>query len=376
MEYLTGEPKRQWINGLYCKLKIKLSAECDRIGNRIPYIAENGVYADYGAERPDWWTNGFWPGILWLMYEAEGEEKYLKAASGAEDTLAENLKLFKGNDHDYGFRYYLSCCAHYKLTGDEEAKRRGLFAAQMLAGRYNPEGRFIRAWDAPERVTWLIIDCMMNLPLLFWASEQTKDPRFAGIARAHAETTLKVLIRPDGSSGHVAVLDQQTWELVERPGGQGYGEESSWSRGQAWAVYGFALAYKYTKEERFLDAAKQAAHYFLANVCGTDFVPLVDFRAPREPVMYDTTAGMAAACGLLTIAGMVPEYQKDMYVSGAVKLIKAVEAEHCNFDPDYDSILQNGTVMYTRQIHVPIIYGDFFLLEAVQRLCGYDFEIW
>ncbi len=376
MEFLRSKQDRQWIEGLYQKLADKFSAECDRLGSRIPYIADNGVYEDYSVKAPQWWTNGFWPGIMWLMYEGTGESKYREAARGAEESLVENLKNFRVNDHDFGFRYHISCGADFRLTGNEAARENALFAAQMLAGRYNPEGRFIRAWDAPERVTWFIIDCMMNLPLLFWASEETKDPRFAGIARAHAQTTLDKLLRLDGSSGHVAILDRDTWELASQPGGQGYEEGSSWSRGQAWAVYGFALAYQYTKDERYLDGAKRAAHYFLANVCTTGFVPLVDFRAPKEPVMYDTTAGMAGACGLLAIAKAVPEYQRPMYVEGAVNLVKAVEKEHCNFDPDYDSIVQNGTVMYTKQIHVPIIYGDFFLLEAVKKLKGDDFQIW
>lgn len=376
MELLTKEQDRQWIESLYQKLKDKFSAECGRLGSRIPYIAKEGIYEDYSSKRPEWWTNGFWPGILWLLYEETKEEKYKEAARGAEKSLVENLKNFRANDHDYGFRYQLSCVADYRLTKDEEARKNGLFAAQLLAGRYNPEGRFIRAWDAPERVTWMIIDCLMNLPLLFWASEETKDSRFAGIARAHAETSLKTLLRPDGSSGHVAILDQDTWELSCQPGGQGYEEGSSWSRGQAWAVYGFALTYKHTGEAKYLDAAKQAAHYFLANVSSTGFVPLVDFRAPKEPVMYDTTAAVAAACGLIAIAEELPEYQRPMYVSGAVKLIQTAEQKHCNFDPEYDSILQNGTVMYTKEIHVPIIYGDFFLLEAVRKLMGSDFLIW
>lgn len=371
-----NEDDRSWAGILYEKCRKKLTAECERLGTKIPYIAENGVYDDCSGERADWWTNGFWPGILWLLYEATGEEIFRDTARGVEEKLAVNLKEFKGNDHDYGFRYHLSCVADYRLTGDEEAKKRGLFAAQLLAGRFNPEGGFIRAWDHPERVTWMIIDCMMNLPLLYWASEETHDPRFAAIAARHGKTSLEALLREDGSSSHVAVFDPDTWRAVSFPEGQGYAAGSSWSRGQAWAVYGFALSYRHTKDAEFLEGAKRAAHYFLANVCTTGFLPQQDFRAPRELLMYDTTAGMAAACGLLLIAESVDEMERAMYVEGALQLLKAAEREVCNFDPASDSILQMGTVMYTKQIHVPIIYGDFFLLEAVLKLTGRKFEIW
>ncbi len=365
-----------WARGLYEKCAAKLSAECDRLGKAIPYIAENGVYEDYFADRPDWWTNGFWPGMMWLMYHATGDEKYRKTAEAAEKKLSTNLKEFRGNDHDYGFRYHLSCVADYRLTGNEESKKLGLFAAQLLAGRFNPDGSFIRAWDQLERVTWMIIDCLMNLPLLYWASKETGDSRFASIAQRHGKTSLEALLREDGSSSHVAIFSPETWRAVEFPAGQGYEAGSSWSRGQAWAVYGFALSYRYTGCREFLDGAKRAAHYFLANVCTTGFLPRQDFRAPREPAMYDTTAGAIAACGLLLIGESVEPAESAMYIEGAIQLLKAAEKEACDFDSDRDSILQMGTVMYTKQIHVPIIYGDFFLLEAVLKLTGKGFDIW
>lgn len=372
---MLEQKTKVWADELEQKLAAKFSAECDRIKDGIPYIAENGKYSDYAKTRPDWWTNGFWPGILWLMYEKEKEEKYARTARKVEDKLAENLKGFKANDHDYGFRYLISCVADYRLTGEETAKERGLFAAQMLAGRFNPAGGFIRAWDHPERVTWMIVDCLMNLPLLYWASDVTKDPRFQEIAIRHAQTSLRAILRPDGSSNHVAIFDPSTWEAVEFPGGQGYESGSSWSRGQAWAVYGFALSYHYTGKKEFLEGAKRAAHYFLANTCTTGFVPLVDFRAPKEPVMYDTTAGPIAACGMLMIAKHTAPNEQEMYWDGAVRLLQAAE-QFCDFDPETDSILQKGTVMYTKEIHVPIIYGDFFLLEAVRKLQGSGFQIW
>lgn len=374
--HLLTEEERQWLQALWDKLEKKLSAECDRIADGIPYIAENGVYEDYSDKKLGWWTNGFWPGILWLMYEATGEEKYADTARKVEDKLAVTLAEFEACDHDLGFRWLHSAVADYRMTGDPVAKKRGLQAATLLAGRFNPIGGYIRAWDMPERITWMIIDCMMNIPLLYWASEESGDRRFREIAVLHADTSMKALLRPDGSSNHVGIMDPQTGDGVEFPGGQGYESGSSWSRGQAWAIYGFALSYRHTGNQEYLETAKRAAHYFISNVALSGFVPKVDFRAPKEPEMYDTTAGMAAACGLLEIAQWVPELEKELYVQAAVHLLKAVEENHSDWDQERDSIVQDGTVMYTKQIHVPIIYGDFFLLEAVRKLMGSEFLIW
>lgn len=366
-----------WKTDLRKRILDKLSWECDVLGSAIPYILENGAYADYAKSRPNWWTNGFWPGILWLLYGQTREEKYLAAAQKVEDTLFEGLRSFEQSDHDLGFRWTLSAVANYRLTGNQEARKRGLMAATLLAGRYNPAGKFIRAWDMPERVNWMIVDCLMNLPLLYWAAQETEDERFAEIATNHLQTSLRHLHRADGSSNHVAIVDTATGALIDAPGGQGYEKGSAWSRGQAWALYGYALAHRYTRRQDALDAAKRTAHFIIAAVMETDYVPLLDFRAPETPRFWDTTAGAIAACGLLEIAGFVPEYEKALYANAAARIVAALEAGHCNWDMDALSILQNGSVMYhAQQKNVPIIYGDFFLLEAALKLGGSKFHIW
>ena len=147
----------------------------------------------------------------------------------------------------------------------------------------------------------------------------------------------------------------------------------------AWAIYGFAISYKHSGEKRYLDAAKKLAHYFLANVAQTGNIPLVDFRQPAEPVYYDSTAAGCAACGMLEIAKHVPEFEKALYENGAINMMKATMEKFCNWDPEYDSILGGGTVAYHRdpsEIHVPIIYGDYFMVEFIVRLLGKDLFIW
>lgn len=220
---------------------------------------------------------------------------------------------------------------------------------------------------------------MMNIPILYWASREQNDPRFEYVARDHADTVLNRAIREDGSSNHIVVLDPENGDFVEAPGGQGYASGSSWSRGQSWALYGFALSYRHTKDERYLNAAKRIAHYFIANVSVTGYVPLVDFRAPKSPVYWDTTAGVCAACGLLEIAEWVPELEKTFYTDSAIAILQNIDEKFCNWNSDEDSIVAGGVAAYHSRngdFDVPILYGDYFFIEAITRLLGKHTLLW
>jgi len=379
MLYNLEEKDRRWAEEMFGKLKIKLSAECARIGSNIPYIPRDGRYHDLDA--PDgiyWWTNGFWPGMLWQIYHATLDNAYRKAAEEVEERLDEALMGYDGLHHDVGFMWLLSSVANYRLTGNPDSRRRGLHAASLLAGRYNPEGRFIRAWNG-ECTGWMIVDCMMNIPLLYWAAKELNDPRFSFVARNHADTCRRVTVRPDGSCNHISILDPLTGECLENPGGQGFESGSSWSRGHAWAIYGFALSFLHSNKTEYLDTAKSIAHYFIANLAQKDWLPLVDFRAPAVPLKYDSTAAMCAACGLLEIAKHVGEYEKGLYINSAVMMLQACEKAFCNWNIDEDGIVGNGTGSYHGtglDAGAPIIYGDYFFIEAVLRLLEKDFLIW
>lgn len=221
---------------------------------------------------------------------------------------------------------------------------------------------------------WMIIDYLMNIPLLYWASEETGDPRFQKIAVAHARTAQEYIARPDGSCNHIVAFDPETGAYLDNPGGQGYESGSSWSRGQSWAVYGFALSYRHTGDASFLETAKRCAHYSIANMAVTDWLLLVDYRAPAEPVKYDATAAMITACGLLEIAGHVGEHEKRLYTEAAVRMLRACDEKFANWDPEADSIMSGGTYFYHdptgKNTEVPIIYADYYLIEAVLRLKG------
>lgn len=364
-------------DGLLRLLDEKLRAECARNADIIPYIAHDGRYdTDMRQKNLSWWTNGFWAGLLWQMYHLTGNTEYRDTARRTELWLDEALDRFEGLHHDVGFMWRLSAVADYQLTGNEKSRVRALHAATLLAGRFNLNGRYIRAWNL-DKPGWMIVDCLMNLSLLYWASGETGDPRYRQIAQAHADTALRVLLRPDGSCNHIAVLDPDTGALLQTPAGQGYAEGSAWSRGQAWAVYGFAISARYTGEARYLAAARQAAHHFIANVSQTGWVSQVDFRAPAVPVLWDTTAAACAACGLLELAELVPEYERPLHRGAAEKMLQALLDGHCDWDPARDGILQNGTAAYGHEdTHVPIVYGDYFLAEALLRLRGKGFRAW
>ncbi len=382
---------REWLEGVYDKLLIKMKAECARVGTDIPYSpGEDGMYHD--TEDITGWTNGFWPGMLWQMYHATGDEAYRAVAEGVERRLEVVLNDPEALGHDLGFMFLQSSVANYRKTGDREARRRGLLAAAELAARYNLDGKFIRAWVGPRDSEqgrkmgggdirgWMIIDSMMNLPLLYWASQELDDPRYCKIAVSHAKTAQQYIVRPDGSCNHIVAFDPDTGEYLNSPGGQGYGQGSSWSRGQSWAVYGFALSYRHTQDPSFLDTAKQCAHYCIANMAVTDWLPLVDYRQPAQPVKYDSTAAVITACGLLEIAGHVEENEARFYTEAAYRILRACEARFADWDPARDSILTGGTYFYHdptgKNTEVPIIYADYFLIEAVLRLKGKELFEW
>ncbi|HIY57688.1 MAG TPA: glycoside hydrolase family 88 protein [Candidatus Tetragenococcus pullicola] len=377
---MTNEETKQWAEQVFEKIDEKLQVEVKRVGDKIPYVPDKttGRYQeDKGETDPVWWTNGFWAGMLWQMYHATDNDIYKKAAESNEETLDKAFDIYTGLHHDVGFMWLHTAVANYRLTGNERSKARGLHAAHLLAGRYNPRGKFIRSWNR-DRAGWVIIDSMLNIPLLYWAQETIDDPRFGYVAKDHADKVMQDIVRADGSVNHIGVFDPTNGDLLETPAGQGYASGSSWSRGQAWAIYGFALSYLHTGKKEYLEVAKKVSHYFISEVAKTGWVPLVDFRAPKKPVMWDTSAGMCAACGFLEIAKHVPDYEKDLYTDAAVNILKATFEKHGIKDLEKDGLIDHATGSYhdERWTEVPIIYSDYYFVEAILRLLDKDFLIW
>lgn len=372
----AAEKDYEFINSTWEKLDKKLSVVAERSRNKIPYTTKNGVHTDKSEDDVCYWTNGFWGGLMWLMYVGTKNNAYKISAETNEKLLDKAFESFWGLHHDVGFMWYLTAGVNYRLTGNEQSRVRTMYAANLLASRFNAEGNFIRAWNGGESVT--IIDSMMNIPLLYWATGETNDPRFKIIATKHADTIIENHVRADGSVKHICAYDSDTGVYEKHFAGQGYSLDSSWSRGQAWGLHGFVLSYIHTGEQKYLDIAKRIAHYFIASVCD-DYLPRADFRAPEEPLLYDSTASACAACGLLEIARNVPEYEGKIYYNAAIRLLKALDENFCNYELDEDSIVGMGTERWTdnnevigKTANIPIIYGDYYFTEAIYKLKGFD----
>ncbi len=378
MEKLLAANK-PWIDEAWEKVVVKLRRNSELCKHKLPLKTIDGVYDDHSSPKGiAAWTNGFWPGIMWLMYSATGEECFRETAENGEKAMDMAMADFNCLHHDVGFQWHLSSGAGYKLTENKDCFNRNLHAAAVLTSRFNQAGEFIKAWNEEGFEGYVIIDSMMNIPLLYWAADKTNNIAYKQVAMRHADTCLKNHIRPDGSVYHILNYDPNTGEcLGPAVHTQGYDPHtSSWSRGQAWAIYGYAMSYILSGEQRYLDAAKKVAHYFIAQVCSTDYIPLADFRAPEEPFCIDTSAGAVAACGLIEIAKAVPEFEKAMYMDAALKLVKAMVDKHCDWTEQEQSILQNSSACWNKGVHESWIYGEYYFVEAMYKLKGFQNLFW
>lgn len=373
----------KWYDQAFDAVCSKLEKTSSRIKDTMPHVAVDGQYDD-ASHNPSWWTNGFWPGLLWMMYDATGTEDYKTCAVACEEKLDVSLHGYYNIDHDAGFLWHLSAVANYKLTGSEASKQRGMIAASHLASRFNPSGDFIRAWNFANPETgekhtgWAIIDCMMNLPMLYWASLELDDPRFKNIAKAHADMVLREFIREDGSVHHIVCFDPESGARLRAEGGQGYSPDSAWARGTAWCLYGMALSYKYTGEKRYLEASKKVADFYLSQHT-VDCLPVWDFRAAKETLYAkDSSAAACAASGLLELAGMLGDEESDRYAKAGEMILQKLYENHGNWHNDNEGLLNMGTVHYPagKFINVPIIYGDFFFVEGVLKLKECGMSLW
>ncbi len=374
---------KEWIEKVWEKLDEKLSRTSVKSRDKIPYSTKDGVHdtCTDGIKITNW-TNGFWGGLMWLMYAGTGKECYKLTAERSEELMDVCFSDYVEElHHDVGFMWHILSGANYRLTGNKRSRNRNLLAAMTLMSRYNVEGNYIRSWNVTwekiDNAGWTIIDCMMNIPQLYWASRELGDDRFKKIAVRYADMAMRDHVREDGSVNHIVIHDTEKADTVlGTHAGQGYAVGSSWSRGVSWALYGFVLSYIHTKENRYLETAKKVAKHFIESVEKTNYLPLLDFKAPAEPILYDSTAGAIAVCGLIEIAKNVEENQQEYYLSVALKILQAMEKNWCNWEENEDSILQMGSERYERGHHKPIIYGDYFFTEAILKLKGVEFLPW
>lgn len=340
--------------------------------------SENGFYQP--TENRDW-TTGFWTGEIWLAYE-HTKNPALKEAGEIQmkDFLNRIEKKIDVETHDLGFLYSPSCVAGYKLTGSQVGRMAALKAAEELITRFHEKGEFIQAWgplNAPDNYR-LIIDCLLNLPLLYWATEETGEEKYRQVAEKHIHTALANVIRPDFSTWHTFFFNRETGAPDHGATCQGYRDGSAWARGQAWGVYGTAVGYKYTKRESYIPIFKGVTEYFLRHL-PEDLVPYWDleFGDGNEDQPRDSSSASIAACGMLEMAKYLPSKEAAYYISIAKRLMKSVVDHYAVKDPSQS----NGLVLHsTYSNHSPYntcnhygvdecnIWGDYFYMEALTRL--------
>ena len=340
--------------------------------------SENGFYQP--TENRDW-TTGFWTGEIWLAYE-HTKNPALKEAGEIQmkDFLNRIEEKIDVETHDLGFLYSPSCVAGYKLTGSQVGRMAALKAAEELITRFHEKGEFIQAWgplNAPDNYR-LIIDCLLNLPLLYWATEETGEEKYRQVAEKHIHTALANVIRPDFSTWHTFFFNRETGAPDHGATCQGYRDGSAWARGQAWGVYGTAVGYKYTKRESYIPIFKGVTEYFLRHL-PEDLVPYWDleFGDGNEYQPRDSSSASIAACGMLEMAKYLPSKEAAYYISIAKRLMKSVVDHYAVKDPSQS----NGLVLHsTYSNHSPYntcnhygvdecnIWGDYFYMEALTRL--------
>jgi hypothetical protein len=322
------------------------------------------------------WTNGFWTGMLWLAYELTGAARYRSAAEAHVRSFdARQKERINTNHHDLGFLYSLSCVAAYKLTGERAAAKAALGAARLLMERYQEKAGIIQAWgdlNDPAQSGRMIIDCNLNLPLLYWAGEYTGEAAFKAAADRHIEQAARHIVRPDGSTFHTFFFDAASGLPREGKTHQGFADDSCWSRGQAWGISGFPLVQRYNGDTRLLDLSKVLSNYFLNRLPG-DGICYWDLIFTSGGEERDSSAAAIAACGLLELERSLPAADplRSRYREAALGMVTELSKNYVNMDPAPGGGLLKHAVYHKPHkigIDESCIWGDYFYLEALVRL--------
>jgi len=319
-----------------------------------------------------WWCSGFFPGTLWYLYEYT-KDASLKQIAEKRLGILEKEKYFTGN-HDLGFMMYCSFGNAYRLTGNPAYKEAITTAAASLATRYRPAIKSIQSWNKSNRLNCpVIIDNMMNLELLYWASDHGADAKYRDIAVTHANTTIQNHFRPDYSTYHVIDYDLETGTILKKVTAQGADDTSAWARGQAWGLYGFTMLYRFSKNKTYLQQAQKIATFLLQHPnLPADKIPYWDFNAPGIPNTYrDASAGAIMASALLELAQCVKGKEKDNYIHTAEQMLLTLATPEYLSQPGENGgflIKHNvGSLPAKSEVDVPLTYADYYFIEALLR---------
>lgn len=369
-------------------LQTKIDSALQRAAAQYTFMSENtplGKYPKtyyettdtYETSNSDWWCSGFYPGTLLYLYEAIQAPALKEKAIATFDDLQK--EQFNTTTHDLGFMMYCSFGNAERLEKKESYEAVLMNSAKSLAARYNDKAKAIKSWDsapwnkAGEGEMAVIIDNMMNLELLFWATEFSKDSTYYNIAVNHANTTIKNHFRPDFSSYHQVTYDETTGAVKAQITNQGYADSSSWARGQAWALYGYTVMYRFTKEEQYLQQAQGIADYVLAHPnLPADKIPYWDFDAPDIPnALRDSSAAAVMASALLELGTFANGKTATTYTTAATTMLQTL------LTPTYLAtagtnggfILKHGVgnMPNNTEIDTPLTYGDYYFIEALVR---------
>ena len=342
-------------------------------GTKFPSSAAKNQ--TYGIIENIEWTDGFWTGLLWLCYEYTGDGEFRRLAEQNVSSFLNRVeKRIELDHHDLGFLYSLSCVAGYKLTGSEEGKRAGLLAADKLLERFQEKGGFIQAWgELGARDNYrLIIDCLLNIPLLHWAFLETGNPVYRNAAVRHYEAACNNVIRDDASAYHTFYFDPGTGEPLKGVTRQGYSDDSAWARGQAWGIYGIPLNYRYVKDDSAFNLFKGMTNYFLNRlpedeVCYWDLIFTDGSNQSR-----DSSAAAIGVCGIHEMLKYLPEVESDKntYRHAMHCILRSLMERYTapEIKPG-NPVLLHGVYSWHsgKGVDEGNIWGDYYYMEALMR---------
>jgi hypothetical protein len=340
-------------------------------------------FGEFETCKADWWVSGFFPGVLWYLYEYTDDLKFKKSAHEYSMRLAG--QQYVTTTHDLGFIIFCSFGNAYRLTNDSLYLDIIETASKSLVTRFRETTGCIRSWDHDNwNMQWqypVIIDNMMNLEILLWSAQQFNNSKFSDVAISHANTTMKNHFRPDNSSYHVLSYDTITGQVLHKHTAQGYNNESSWARGQAWGLYGYTMMFRFTKDSSYLDQAKKIARFILDHSrLPADKIPYWDFDAPNIPDCYrDASAGAIICSALIELSEYVGNETGKEFLSVAETQIRTLNSPHYRnaLGNNGNFILKHsvGHLPNNSEVDVPLTYADYYFVEALMRfrkLKGFD----
>ena len=369
----AGFLTREEVTAAMDRVADQVRCNMEYFGTRFPSSATRNQ--TYGVIDNIEWTDGFWTGLLWLCYEYTGDDAFKNLALKNVDSFLNRVeKRIELDHHDLGFLYSLSCVAGYKLTGSAEGRKAGLLATDKLMERFQEKGGFIQAWgELGARDNYrLIIDCLLNIPLLHWAFLETGKPVYRNAAMRHYEAACNNVIRDDASAYHTFYFDPETGEPLKGVTRQGYSDDSAWARGQAWGIYGIPLNYRYVKDDSAFNLFKGMTNYFLNRlpedeVCYWDLIFTDGSNQSR-----DSSAAAIGVCGIHEMLKYLPEVESDKntYRHAMHCILRSLMERYTapEIKPG-NPVLLHGVYSWHsgKGVDEGNIWGDYYYMEALMR---------